>query len=143
MTLPFAAEVQFAPPAFKNALSRFLRMVAAQDGGHAFTGFDEGMVGVWENYKVRLRDHALSILEAQRWSEGDIGSGLILKHTIDAIEIQNSRVNLVNNLVAGRIGGAMRIASITFFWRRRPIQNRGPRSNGFCSVYIVATRMRV
>jgi hypothetical protein len=99
MTFPVDAEIRRAAPAFNSALSRFLRMVAAQDGGHTFTGFNEGLVGAWENYKVRLRDHALSILDAPRWLERDIGSGLILKHTIDAIEIQDSRANLTNNLV--------------------------------------------
>lgn len=100
MTIFVGADVQLAPLAFKTALSRFLRMVAAQDGGHTFTSFDEGMVGAWENYKVRLRNHALGILDAPHWSVGDIGSGSILKHTIDAIEIQGGRANITNNLVA-------------------------------------------
>jgi hypothetical protein len=65
---------------------------------------------VWEGYKPRLRDYALRILDVNGWSENSIGSGAILQHTIDAIEIQDSRTNLTNNLVfwQNRFGHANR-----------------------------------
>lgn len=86
------------PSAFRRAFARFQALITARSG-HAFTGFHEGLAAVWESYKPRLRDHALGLLRAIEWSEADIGSGVILNRMIDAIEIQDSRSNLTNNLV--------------------------------------------
>lgn len=86
------------PRAFREAFVRFQRLIAAKSG-HPFTSFHEGLAAVWESYKPRLRDDALGLLRAGEWSEGDIGSGAILNRIIEAIEIQDSRSNLTNNLV--------------------------------------------
>jgi hypothetical protein len=94
-----SAGVGLDPRAFRDAFVRFQGLIAAKDKGHAFTNFQEGLAAVWESYKPRLRDHALRILGAEEWSESSIGSGAILQHTIEAIEIQDSRINLTNNLV--------------------------------------------
>ncbi|OWK20246.1 hypothetical protein AJ88_32025 [Mesorhizobium amorphae CCBAU 01583] len=77
---------------------RFQGLITAKSG-HPFTGFQEGLAAVWESYKPRLRDYALGLLRAGEWSEGDIGSGTILNRTIEAIEIQDGKSNLTNNLV--------------------------------------------
>lgn len=94
---------------FKEALARFNDLVKAKSG-HAFTGFHEGLAAVWESYKPRLRDYALGLLRASEWSEADIGSGVILNRMIEAIEIQDNRSNLTNNLVfwQNRFGHANR-----------------------------------
>ena len=57
------------------------------------------------NFRILLR-----VLDANAWSERSIGSGAILQHTIDAIEINDSRLNLINNLVfwQNRFGHANR-----------------------------------
>jgi hypothetical protein len=86
------------PKAFSDAFARFQKLVTARSG-HPFRGFDEGIAAVWESYKPRLRDYALGLLRAGEWSTGDIGSGAILNRMIEAIEIQESRSNLTNNLV--------------------------------------------
>lgn len=93
-------EVAAVPQAsnFTAAYQRFCELVQAKSG-HPFRGFDEGMVAAWENYKPRLREHALTLLAVSEWSEEQIGSGAILNRTIRAIEIQDSRLNLTNNLV--------------------------------------------
>jgi hypothetical protein len=98
--------------------------------GHPFRTFEEGLAAVWESYKPRLRDHALTLLGAQTWDEAEIGSGKILKRTIDAIEIQDSRSNLTNNLVfwQNRFGHANRehhalIEATSNPKRRREIEN--------------------
>jgi hypothetical protein len=98
------------PTNFHDAFARFQRLIAANDKGHAFTNFDEGVAAVWEGYKPRLRKQALSILAPDAWSESDIGSGAILQRVIDAIEIQDTRINLTNNLVfwQNRFGHANR-----------------------------------
>lgn len=94
---------------FDAVFPQFQELVAAKSG-HPFRGFDEGLAAVWESYKPRLRDHALSLLNAEAWSVEEIGSGAILDRTIKAIEIQDSRLNLVNNLVfwQNRFGHANR-----------------------------------
>ena len=104
------AKMDLDPSTFREAFSRFQRLIAANDKGNAFTNFQEGVAGVWEGYKPRLRDYALRILDVNGWSENSIGSGAILQHTIDAIEIQDSRTNLTNNLVfwQNRFGHANR-----------------------------------
>jgi hypothetical protein len=95
---------------FRVQLDRFQRLILANDKGHPFTNFHEGVVGVWEGYKPSLRNHALGILDLGNWSEEEIGSGTILRRTIDAIEIQDTGTKLVNNLVfwQNRFGHANR-----------------------------------
>lgn len=93
-----ASAVAVDPSAFHEAFARFQALIAAKSG-HAFTGFQEGLAAVWESYKPRLREYALGLLQAAEWLEGDIGSGTILNRMIEAIEIQDSRSSLTNNLV--------------------------------------------
>ena len=106
-TITAAAAID--PRAFREAFARFQALITAKSG-HAFTGFQEGLAAVWESYKPRLRDHALGLLRAGEWLEADIGSGAILNRMIEAIEIQDSRSNLTNNLVfwQNRFGHANR-----------------------------------
>src|SRR5437773_8876530 len=98
------------PNRFRIAFDRFGKLVAAYDKGHAFTNFREGLAAVWESYKPRLRDHACDLLAAESWLAGEIGQGLILERTVTAIEIQDARKNLINNLVfwQNRFGHANR-----------------------------------
>lgn len=94
---------------FYSVFQRFQELVKAKSG-EPFRGFDEGLIAVWERYKPILREHALSLLDIDAWSENEIGSGKILNHTISAIEIQDNRLNLNNNLVfwQNRFGDANR-----------------------------------
>lgn len=83
---------------FQNAFRHFQKLLVAKSG-HALANFDEGLPAAWESYKPKLRAYALGLLAPEQWSEADIGSGRILDRTIAAIEIQDSRANLSNNLV--------------------------------------------
>ena len=96
--------------AFDHAWAKFLRLIEANGRGHPFTNFAEGVAAAWENYKPRLREHALTLLALDEWTEEDIGTGRILDHVIEAIEIQDTRINQVNNLVfwQNRFGHANR-----------------------------------
>jgi len=98
------------PASFRIAFDRFCVLIAARDQGHAFTNFREGLAAVWESYKPRLRDHARDLLAADSWLASEIGQGRILERTIAAIEIQDARKNLTNNLVfwINRFGHATR-----------------------------------
>lgn len=93
---PSAATV--SPKAFAGIFQRFQELVTAKSG-HPFRGFDEGMAAVWEGYKPPLRGHALGLLQADTWSEAQVGTGSILACAIEAIEIQDNRSRLTNNLV--------------------------------------------
>ncbi|MDB5407735.1 MAG: hypothetical protein JWL84_2647 [Rhodospirillales bacterium] len=95
--------------AFGAAFNRFQGLIAAKSG-QPFRDFHEGLAAVWESYKPRLRDYALGLLRTGEWSEGHIGSGAILNRVIEAIEIQDSSSNLINNLVfwQNRFGHANR-----------------------------------
>ena len=94
---------------FRYPFDRFCALVEATSG-HPFRGFDVGLPDEWESYKPRLRDHALGLLRPEDWLEDEIGSGAILNRTIKAIEIQDSRLKLTNNLVfwQNRFGPANR-----------------------------------
>src|SRR4051794_9117723 len=83
---------------FHMAFNRFQALIVAKSG-HPFVTFEEGVAAVWEGYKPRLRERALALLGAEKWSQADIGSGAILNCAIEAIEIQDDRTNLINNLV--------------------------------------------
>ncbi|MCS4241937.1 hypothetical protein M2418_001448 [Rhizobium sp. BIGb0125] len=87
------------PANFSTLYQRFQELVTARTKGHPFTNFEEGLAASWEDYKPKLRDYALTILALDTWTEAGIGSGTILRNAIDAIEIQDSRRNLTNNLV--------------------------------------------
>lgn len=106
-TAPAAARID--PRTFREAFAHFQVLITAKSG-YAFTSFEEGLAAVWESYKPRLREQALRLLGSEGWSEADIGSGAILKRIVDAIEIQDSRSNLTNNLVfwQNRFGHANR-----------------------------------
>lgn len=82
---------------FQGQFQGFKELVAKRGNGDAFTTFQEGVVAVWEGYKVHLRNRARGILVSETWSESAIGSGVILQRTIHAVEIQDGP--LVNNLV--------------------------------------------
>lgn len=87
------------PGDFKAVFARFQSLVTARSG-HPFETFQDGLAASWESYKPLLRDHALALLSAATWDEASIGSGAILQHVIDAIEIQkDGRTNLTNNLL--------------------------------------------
>jgi len=104
------SDASLKPTYFRQAFARFQRLIAANDKGHAFTNFQEGVAAAWENYKPRLRQHALCILAADAWREGEIGTGRILQRAIDAIEVHDNRSALTNNLVfwQNRFGHANR-----------------------------------
>ena len=89
--------IELDPDRFNEQFQRFTGLVPRHNKGHAFTNFHEGVVAVWEGCKPHLRDRALGILVPDTWTEAEIGSGVILQRTIDAIEIQDS--GLTNNLV--------------------------------------------
>lgn len=103
------SEARIDDDAFRGAFERF-RALIETTSGHPFRGFDEGLAAVWESYKPRLRDHALGLLRPEDWLENEIGSGAILDRTVEAIEIQDGRLNLTNNLVSwqNRYGHANR-----------------------------------
>jgi hypothetical protein len=97
-------------PGFAREYNRFTELVAANQKGLPFTSFAEGVVAAHEEYKLRLRQHALEILSPANWTESMIGSGAILDRTIAAVEIQEERTTLTNNLVfwQNRFGHASR-----------------------------------
>lgn len=95
--------------AFKKAFAEFHRLVLAREAT-PFRNFHEGVAAAWEGYKPRLRERAIELLAPHSWSPELIGTGAILQHAINAIEIQDQRLNLVNNLVfwQNRFGHANR-----------------------------------
>jgi len=54
------------PEQFRTQFGRFQRLISANEKGHAFTNFHEGIAGVRQGYKPRLREHASRILAADR-----------------------------------------------------------------------------
>jgi hypothetical protein len=67
--------------------------------GVPFVSFRQGLPLEWESYKSRLRMHALDVLGIATWREKDVGSKVILKSVIRAIEFNETELDLRNNLV--------------------------------------------
>jgi hypothetical protein len=82
-------DAQFAH--FRDSVRR------ASTNGSEFRSFHNGLAAQWEDYKPRLREHALSLLDTMHWREDGIGRGEILNNVIASIEIEggNDRNNLV------------------------------------------------
>ncbi len=99
VTEPAGGETPGSSGHLDRAWSRFLKNIAAFQKGAPFSNFDEGVAAAWEGYKPRLRTRALEILAPESWTPEMVGTGQILHRAIGAIEIQEDRVNLTNNLV--------------------------------------------
>lgn len=82
---------------FASAFARFQYLITSYD--QPFTRFDEGLIAAWESYKPRVRAEAQSRLNAESWTEDQIGSGSIVAKVIDAIEIQATHGDVTNNMV--------------------------------------------
>lgn len=93
---------------FARTFARFQSLITSYD--QPFTRFDEGLIAAWESYKPRVRDVALSRLDADSWTEDQVGSGTIVATVIDAIEIQATHGDVTNNMVfwQNRFGHANR-----------------------------------
>ncbi|MCF3595727.1 hypothetical protein LZG00_17170 [Rhodobacteraceae bacterium LMO-12] len=96
-----ASEVMRSDPLgdidFSSAFARFQDLITRYD--QPFTRFDEGLIAAWESYKPRVRDVALERLQAESWTQDQIGSGEIIGNAINAIEIQATHGDLTNNMV--------------------------------------------
>ncbi|KTE05266.1 hypothetical protein [Sphingopyxis sp. H115] len=95
---------------FQSHFDRFQELITPESKGHSFIDFTEGKIAAWEGYKPTLRQTALARLSPDTWSRESIGSGSIVEHAIDSIEIQDNKANFVNNLVfwQNRFGHANR-----------------------------------
>ena len=82
---------------FPAAFARFQDLVSRYD--QPFKRFDEGLIAAWESYKPRVRDVALERLQAESWTQDQIGTGEIVAKVIAAIEIQATHGDLTNNMV--------------------------------------------
>lgn len=83
--------------AFSNAFERFQSLITVFD--RPFSRFDEGLIAAWESYKPRVREVALTRLDAGNWTKGQVGSGAILAKVIAAIEIKATHGDVTNNMV--------------------------------------------
>lgn len=97
--------MQLQVPHFDREFERFSNQTYPRHGGGPFRSFSEGAARGWEGYKPLLREKALSLLAADTWQVGAIGSGKILAQVIGAIEIGGDDQGR-NNLVQweGRFG---------------------------------------
>jgi hypothetical protein len=84
---------------FQHQFDLFDRQIF-RETGRRFVSFQEGLPYEWESYKEALRTIARDRLGFGRWRSNDIGSGIILNHVIDAIEVAKRQDVPRNNLVA-------------------------------------------
>jgi hypothetical protein len=99
-------DVKISPVLFRRAFNRF-QAIHTQKCGSPLESFADPFAFVTrgEGYKTEVAARARAILELQRWTKGMIGSGQILRHVIQAIEIPG------NNLLQweGRNGPTSRV----------------------------------
>jgi hypothetical protein len=79
---------------FQQRFLQFEERVRRRSRGKPFTSFREGLPADQEDYKEDVRNEGLRRLGFDKWKSADVGSGRILKQTINAIEIDG-----LNNLV--------------------------------------------
>jgi hypothetical protein len=108
-------------PHFQRELRRFRDEIYPRHSEDPFTSFRDGAARAWEGYKPRLRAEALDRLKANSWKEAEVGTGLILEHTINAIEIGGNEQQR-NNLVPwdGRYGPSTVAHAVFLAARARP-----------------------
>jgi hypothetical protein len=90
--------MQISPLIFNRQFSRLDKQIRSKSG-HGLTSFRDGLPAQWEHYKEDLRKEALYLLDVRSWKKKDIGSGRILQRVIQAIEINEPRRRIRNNLV--------------------------------------------
>jgi len=96
---------------FALAFESFCSRVESESG-EPFKDFGSGLAEGWEGYKEWVYHSARAILAVHEWKPSQIGSGSILKKTIDAIEVHLNKTYR-NNLVQwdGRYGDKSRTHS--------------------------------
>jgi hypothetical protein len=107
---------------FDEQFERFKQLIKSASG-RDFVGFNEGLAAEWEDYKLPLRQEALSRLDFDHWKFDVIGDGALLDAAIRAVEIEKTAQNSKNNLVrwenifghASRSHRAMRDARLDAF----------------------------
>src|SRR6266852_2647633 len=87
------------PIIFDRQFSRFDEKIRSHSG-QPFTSFREGLPSKWEDYKEDVQKEALLRLDIRTWKAKEIGKGRILRQVINAVEINEPRRHLRNNLVA-------------------------------------------
>src|SRR5437879_5230647 len=88
-----------SPATFDSVFQRFREAVVAYPGsGGPFTDFQSGLAEKWEHYKEWLYLEARRLLDAPSWKKASVGSGQILQHVLDAIEIHRDKDHR-NNIV--------------------------------------------
>ncbi len=97
--------MRILPDVFAKQFAQFTAQVERASGA-SFVSFREGLPLKWEGYKETLRDLALRRLGVDAWDRADIGTGKFIDKLIEIIEINESRLDIRNNLVAweGRWG---------------------------------------
>jgi len=84
---------------FRRQFDRFERLIMSRSGTR-FVSFQEGLAAEWEGYKETVRTIARDRLGFHHWKARDIGTGTILNHLLQAIEISPTPDIPRNNLVA-------------------------------------------
>jgi hypothetical protein len=84
---------------FQRQFSRFEQRVRDHSDA-AFISFRDGLPAKWEDYKQEVRKEALRRLQFDNWKQTQVGKGRILDRVIKAIEINEPRRRIRNNLVA-------------------------------------------
>ncbi len=90
--------MQISPLMFNQQFSRFDKIIRLSSE-RGFISFREGWPAKEEGYKEDLRKEALYRLNTPSWKRSEIGKGWILERVISAIEINEPRRHIKNNLV--------------------------------------------
>ena len=90
--------MQLQAERFDEQFERFKSLIRAASG-QDFAGFNEGLAAEWEEYKLPLRQTALTRLDLEHWKPDTIGNGELLESAIRSVEIENTEKSSKNNLV--------------------------------------------
>ncbi len=83
---------------FDRQFSAFKSQIQTSSG-QPFISFYEGKAAEEEGYKGPLHNKALRLLNVSTWAQAAVGSGKILRHLIQAIEIKENNLDLSGSVL--------------------------------------------
>jgi hypothetical protein len=128
--------MQLQAERFDEQFERFKSLIRAASG-QDFAGFNEGLAAEWEEYKLPLRQTALTRLDLEHWKPDTIGNGELLEAAIRLKSRTRKRARRTT-WCAGKTSSATRADPTGLCWMRDSMPSQGRNlTTGFSASSVV------